>query len=102
MKITFLLLKDNHKIFMSEKYHSSVPCLSSLLLKTRTNFSLFNENLLVLPENRIHLLVGVAPKDTTTLKTGRKDLLLTAGKESAGDLPLSSYLPSSKTKAVLS
>ena len=102
MKITFLLLDDNHKLFMSEKYHRSLPCLSSLLLKTRTNFLLFNENLLVLLENRVHLLVGVAPTDTTNLKTGRKDLLLTAGKESTGDLSRSSYLPSSITKAVLS
>ena len=86
MKITFLLLNDNHKLFTSEKYHSSLPCLSGLLLKTRTNFLLFNENLLVLLENRVHLLVGVAPKDTPNLKTGRKDLLLTAGKESTGDL----------------
>ena len=48
-------------------------------------------------------MVGVRPKDTTKPKTGRrKDLLLAASEENAGDILQSSVSPSSKTGEVLS
>lgn len=96
---TFLLLNNNH-IFSSENITSSLPCLSSLSLKTRTNFSFFNENWLVLLENRVHLLVGVAPEDTTNLKTGRKIYYLQQVRRTQGIFPEAVTSPAAKTKAV--
>ena len=59
--------------------------------------------IVLLPENRIHLLVGVELKDTTKPKTGRrKDLLLAASKENIMDLSQSSVSPDGKTGEVLS
>ena len=43
-------------------------------------------NVILLPENQVHLLVGVKPKDTTKSKSRRrKDLLLAASKENTWD-----------------
>ena len=42
----------------------------------------------MLPENGVHLLVGVKPKDTARPKIRRrKDLLLAASKENMGNFP---------------
>ena len=58
---------------------------------------------LVLPENWVHLLVGVEPKDTNKPKIGRrKYLLLAASKENTGDLSQSSVSSNSKAGEVLS
>lgn len=51
----------------------------------------------MLPQNWVHLLVGVEQKDTSKKESGRrKDLLLVATKENTGDLSQSSISPSSK------
>lgn len=51
----------------------------------------------MLPQNRVHLLVGVEQKDTSKKESGRrKDLLLVATKENTGDLSQSRVSPSSK------
>ena len=57
----------------------------------------------ILPENWVHLLVGVEPKATTKPKMERrKDLLLATSKENTGDLSPSSVSPNSKIGKVLS
>ena len=58
----------------------------------------------MLPENWVHLLVGVEPKDTTKPKIGRRKdlLLLVASKENTGELSQSSVFPNSKIGEVLS
>ena len=54
--------------------------------------------ILLLPENRVCLLVGVKPKDTTKPKSGRrKDVLFAASKENTGDPSQSTVSPNSKT-----
>ena len=56
----------------------------------------------VLPENWVHLLVGVKAKDTTKpkIRRGKDVLLLVASKEHTGDLPQSSVSLNSKTGEV--
>ena len=57
----------------------------------------------LLPQNWVHLLVGVEPKDTTKPKIGRRnDLLLAASKENTRDLSQSNVSPNSKIGEVLS
>ena len=57
----------------------------------------------LLPENWIHLLVGVEPIDRPKPKIGgRKDLLFAASKENTGDISQSSVSPNSKSGEVFS
>ena len=52
---------------------------------------------LLLPENWVHVLLSVEPKDTTRPKfRRRKDLLLAASKENTGDLSQSMYPQTAK------
>ena len=55
----------------------------------------------LLAENWVYLLLGVKPKDTTTIRR-RKDLLLAAIKENTGDLSQSSVSPRQQTGELLS
>ena len=57
----------------------------------------------LLPQNWVHLLVGVEPKDTTKPKIGRKkDVLLALSKENIEDFSQTSVSPRSKIGEVLS
>ena len=61
--------------------------------------AIYGKDLPVLPFCRpVHLLVGMEPKDTTKTKIRkRKDLLLTASKQTMEDLFQSGDSPNSKT-----
>ena len=62
-----------------------------------------NSLISLLPENWVHLLVGVEPKDTTKTESGRrKDLSLATSKENIRDISQSSVPPNSKIGKVLS
>ena len=73
-------------------------------LKIKTSKNIVQRHVLLLPmvpQNWVHLFVGVEPKDATKPKNGRrKDLLLAASKENTRDLSQSSV--SLKTGEVLS
>ena len=59
--------------------------------------------MIFLPQNWIHLLVGVKPKDTTKPQIGkRKDLLLAASKKNTGHFSESHVFPNTKIGEVLS
>lgn len=65
--------------------------------------SLWSTADILLPQNWVHLLVGVEPKDTTKPKSGRRrHLLPEASKENTGDLSQSSVSPNGKIVEVLS
>lgn len=57
----------------------------------------------LLPENWVHLLVGVEPADTTKLKSGgRKDLSFATSKQNTREFSQSSVCSNSRTGEVLS
>lgn len=55
----------------------------------------------LLAENRVYLLLGVEPKDTTTIRR-RKDFLFAASKENTGGLSQISVSPKQQTGELLS